>query len=252
MPRYPGRGMLALAAAVVAPLAVAAALIPFRDSLSAANAALVLVVVVVAVAAIGNRLAGALAALSAAAWFDLFLTEPYGRFTITTSADITTAALLLVVGLAVSQIAARARRLHLVTITDADHLAHIQRTAALVQSGAQSRAVVSEVRTQLVDLLHLQGCRFEYGTLLGHPARLERDGSITQGRVRRNLLRDELPDEEIELRASAGGRFYGRFMLQPTQGAVVPLQARLVAVTLADQTAAALDAARPDETSGPA
>ncbi|WP_330186084.1 DUF4118 domain-containing protein [Dactylosporangium sp. AC04546] len=252
MPRYPGRGMLALAAAVVAPLAVAAALIPFRDSLSAANAALVLVVVVVAVAAIGNRLAGALAALSAAAWFDLFLTEPYGRFTITTSADITTAALLLVVGLAVSQIAARARRLHLVTITDADHLAHIQHTAALVQSGAQSRAVVSEVRTQLVDLLHLQGCRFEYGTLLGHPARLERDGSITQGRVRRNLLRDELPDEEIELRASAGGRFYGRFMLQPTHGAVVPLQARLVAVTLADQTAAALDAARPDETSGPA
>jgi K+-sensing histidine kinase KdpD len=38
--------------------------------------ALVLVVAVVAVAAIGNRLAGALAAVSAAAWFDFFFTVP--------------------------------------------------------------------------------------------------------------------------------------------------------------------------------
>ncbi|MEV4512393.1 DUF4118 domain-containing protein [Dactylosporangium sp. NPDC049525] len=246
MLRFPGRGILAFGAAVVAPPVVAAALTLFRDSLSAANAALVLVVVVVAVAALGNRLAGALAAVSAAAWFDLFLTAPYGRFTITASADVTTAVLLLVVALAVSQLAARARRLYLVTITDADQLAQIQRTAALVESGAQGRDVVNQVRTQLIDLLQLQGCRFEYGTLLGRPARLERDGSITQGRIRRNPNRDRFPDEEVELRASAGGRFHGRFMLQPTRGAVVPLQARLVAVTLADQAGAALDTAAPD------
>ncbi|MFF5229526.1 DUF4118 domain-containing protein [Dactylosporangium sp. NPDC000521] len=252
MPKKPGRDLLALAAAVVAPLAIAVALTPFRGRLSAANAALVLVVVVVAVAANGNRLAGALAALSAAAWFDLFLTEPYGRFTIAASADIATAVLLLVVGLAVSQLAARARRLYLVTITDADHLAQIERTTALVQSGAESRVVVDQVRTQLVDLLHLQGCQFEYGKLLGRPARLERDGSITQGRARRHPNRDELPGEEVELRASAAGQFYGRFMLQPTPGAAVPLQARLVAVTLADQAGAALNAARSDGTRGPA
>jgi K+-sensing histidine kinase KdpD len=41
------------------------------------DAALVLVVVIVAVAANGHRLAGLLAALSAAAWFDFFLTAPH-------------------------------------------------------------------------------------------------------------------------------------------------------------------------------
>jgi hypothetical protein len=40
------------------------------------------VVVIVAVAAAGNRLAGYLAALSAAAWFEFFLTRPYEQFTI--------------------------------------------------------------------------------------------------------------------------------------------------------------------------
>ena len=38
---------------------------------------------VVAVAAAGHRAAGVLAAVSAAVWFDFFLTVPYERFTIT-------------------------------------------------------------------------------------------------------------------------------------------------------------------------
>ena len=62
-------------------------------------------------AAIGNRAAGALAALGAAAWFDFFFAVPYQRFTIRSSADVTTFILLLAVGVTVSQLAARARRL---------------------------------------------------------------------------------------------------------------------------------------------
>ncbi|MFB7107775.1 hypothetical protein [Streptomyces sp. NPDC056190] len=38
----------------------------------------------------------------------------------------------------------------------------------------------------------------------------------------------------------AGGHFHGRFLLQPTPGHTPPLEARLVAVTLADQAGAAL------------
>ncbi|WP_369261125.1 DUF4118 domain-containing protein [Streptomyces sp. R35] len=68
----PVRDRLALAAALAGPIPVALALVPFRTDLSRTNAALILVVVVVAVAAIGSRAAGALAALSAAAWFDFF------------------------------------------------------------------------------------------------------------------------------------------------------------------------------------
>ncbi|GAA1569229.1 hypothetical protein GCM10009827_108770 [Dactylosporangium maewongense] len=243
------RERIALAAAIFGPLAVAGVLIPFRTAISGANMALVLVVAVVAVAAIGNRLAGALAALSAAVWFDYFLTEPYERFTIAANTDVLTAILLLVVGLAVSQLAARAHRLHLITVTDADQLSWIHRTTQLVQSGAAPNQVVNQVRPELVDLLHLRGCRFEEGLLLGRPPRLEPDGSITPKPVHSSSQAGELPDADVELRVSADGVYYGRFMLTPTPGHAVPLQARLVAVTLADQVAEAFDAvhtSRPD------
>lgn len=244
MPHYLARDRVAIVAAVVAPLAVTAVLVPFRTTFANANAALVLVVVVVAVAAVGNRLAGAVAALSAAAWFDLFLTRPYERFTITRSADVTAAVLLLAVGLAVSQLAARARRLQVIAITDADYLAQIHDTAELAQSAATPDAIVDQVRGQLTGLLQLRGCRYEYGTLLGHPPRLEQDGTVVAGRARWDVDRSGLPDQEVELRTYSGGHFYGRFMMQPTPGAVPPLQARLVAVTLADQVGAALDTSR--------
>ena len=45
------------------------------------------------------------------------------RFTIRSSAAVTTTVLLLVTGLAVSQLAARARRLRVIAITDAGYLA---------------------------------------------------------------------------------------------------------------------------------
>jgi hypothetical protein len=244
MPHFPTRDRLAVLAAVTAPLAVTALLVPLRTGFSSANAALVLVVAVVAVAAIGNRLAGALAALSATACFDFFLTEPYERFAIHRSADVTTAVLLLGVGLAVSQLAARARRLKVITITDAGYLEQLHDTAELAQSAATPDAVVNQVRSQLTSLLRLNGCRYEYGSLLGHPPRLEQDGSVVAGRTRWDVDRLGLPDQEVELRTYARGHYYGRFMMRPAPGAAPSLQARLVAVTLADQVGAALDTTR--------
>ncbi|MFD2122550.1 DUF4118 domain-containing protein [Streptomyces cirratus] len=76
MSGYRHRDAAALFAALAAPFLVALALVPFRTDLSATNAALILVVAVVAVAAVGTRTAGAVAALSAAVWFDFFLTSP--------------------------------------------------------------------------------------------------------------------------------------------------------------------------------
>lgn len=68
------RDRLTLIAALVAPLLLTAILAPFRTSFANTDAALALIVVVVAVAANGYRLAGILAALSSAVWFDFFLT----------------------------------------------------------------------------------------------------------------------------------------------------------------------------------
>jgi K+-sensing histidine kinase KdpD len=245
MTRYLTRDRTAIAAALIAPLAAAAILLPFRASWPNTNVALLLVVVVVAVAAIGNRAAGAIAAIGAAVWFDFFFTLPYERFTIRSSADVTTFVLLLVVGVAVSQLAAYARRLKVVAITDAGYLAQIHETAALTQTAKSPDEVVDFVRQQLAGLLDRRECWFEYGVLLDHPPRLEADGAVVTKHGRWNVDEAGLPGEAIELRVFGGGQSYGRFMMTPAPGSRPSLQARLVAVTLADQAGRALASRAP-------
>jgi hypothetical protein len=243
MSGYRLRDRIAVFAALAVPFAVAAALVPFRTGLSATNAALVMVVAVVGVAAQGVRAAGALAALSAAAWFDFFLTRPYQRFTIADRADIETAVLLLVVGLVVSQLAVRTRRLRAVAVTDAAHLSRLQSAARLAEDGGAPEAVVEHVRRELIGLLGLRDCRFEYGRLLGHRPRLEHDGSLWLRQGGRVVSYATWPEGESELRAVGGGHYYGRFLLDPVPGPLPPEEARLVAVALAAVVGTALDTA---------
>lgn len=250
MARYLTRDRVAVAAGVLLPLAVAVVLLPLRSSWSNTNMALVLVVAVVAVAAIGNRWAGALAAISAAAWFDFFFTLPYYRFTISRSDDIRTAVLLLVVGVAVSQLAAWARRLKAVTVADAGYLARITRTAALSKTAASPAEVVEHVRKELIGLLGLRDCRFEYGVLLGQPPRLEPDGTVLTRYGHWPADESGLPEQEIELRAFGNGQYYGRFMMMPKPGSRPPSQARLTAVTLAELAGYALGATAPASDAG--
>jgi hypothetical protein len=89
-----------------------------------------------------------------------------------------------------------------------------------------------------------KGARFEYGSLLGHPPRLEPDGTVMMGRSRWDVELSGLPAAEIELRTFGNGRYYGRFMLKATPGSKPSLQARLVAVTLADQAGRAFGASQ--------
>ena len=220
MTRYLTRDRIAVLAALAAPLAVAAVLLPFRASWSNTNVALLLVVVVVGVAVAGNRAAGGLAAVWAALWFDFFFTVPYYRFTIRSRADVTTA------------------------VTDAGYLAQIHETASLAKSATVPEVVVNHVREQLTGLLDLQGARFEYGALLGHPPRLEPDGTVTVGHSRWDVELSGLPAQEIELRTFGNGQYYGRFMLQARPGSRPSLQARLVAVTLAGQAGQAFGVTR--------
>lgn len=65
---------------------------------------------------------------------------------------------------------------------------------------------------------------------------------MTKGASRWDVEQFGLPGEEIELRVFGNGQYCGRFMLTPKPGSAPSLQARLVAVTLADQAARALSA----------
>ena len=86
------RGVI-LGTAVLAPLLASALMSTLRNSLENTNAVLVLVLWVVAAASTGVRLAGVLAALSSAVWFDFFLAAPSLTFVIIDRADIETTVL---------------------------------------------------------------------------------------------------------------------------------------------------------------
>jgi K+-sensing histidine kinase KdpD len=244
----PGRDRLAVLGGLLAPLALAAVLVPFRTGFPNTDAALALLLVVVAVAANGYRPAGYLAAVSAAAWFDFFLTRPYERFTITRREDIETTLLLLVIGVAVTEIAVWGRRQHAAASRRAGYLDGIHAAAQAAASGTSPSALIDQVASQLTRLLSLESCRFQYGAAgLGRPARMQHDGTVIAARQQPWDVDGEglPPGTDTELLVEGGGVFQGRFLMRPSPGARPTLEQRLLAVALADQVGAALATSQP-------
>jgi K+-sensing histidine kinase KdpD len=242
-----GRDRLAVAAALVVPLALTVILVPVRTRFPNTDAALILLLVVVAVAANGYRLAGYLAALSAAAWFDFFLTRPYEEFAITRRADIQTAVLLLAIGVAVTEIAVWGRRQHDAASRRAGYLDGINAAAQAAAAGDSPSEVIDQVSGRLAELLSLLSCTFQYGQAgLGKPARLLPDGQVVVGQRTWDVAAEGLPHEtDIELLVATGGVFQGRFLMRARPGAHPTLEQRLVAIAFADQVGAALASTRP-------
>jgi K+-sensing histidine kinase KdpD len=239
------RDRLAVAAGLLAPLALAGILVPFRAHFQNTDAALAMLLVVVAVAAAGNRLAGYLAALSAAVWFDFFLTRPYEQFTINRQTDIETTVLLLVIGVAVTELAVWGRREHAAASRRAGYLDGIGVTVEAVAAGEGPSELIGEVSGQLTRVLSLRSCRWQYGVAgLGHPARLKHNGWVTAGEQTWDAASAGLPpDAETELLVEHGGLLQGRFLITPVPGTRPTREQLLVAVALADQVGAALGGA---------
>jgi K+-sensing histidine kinase KdpD len=247
MRAWPGsrRDRLAVLAGLVLPLALCAVLVPARTRFANTDAALLLMLVVVGVAAFGNRVAGALAAVSAAVWFDFFLTRPYERFTINRTTDIETTALILLIGIAVTELAVWGRRQHLAATRWSGYLAGLNAAAETAAAGKSPPALVDQVSERLARLLGLRACRFEYGVAgLGKPARLLHNGRVTIGGREHDVDRDGLP-ADTELLVEAGGILQGRFMFQAVPGSRPALESRLVAIALADQVGGALASSQP-------
>jgi K+-sensing histidine kinase KdpD len=86
-------------------------LVPLRDVLGAANVAIILLLGVQILAIIAGRQGGIIGAVVAALSFDFFFTEPYLRLVINDEHDIITAVLLLLAGVATSELSSlRVRR----------------------------------------------------------------------------------------------------------------------------------------------
>jgi K+-sensing histidine kinase KdpD len=209
----------AVAAGLLLPMAVGAALIPARDHLDGTNAALVLVVAVVGIASLGRRPASVAAALSASVAFNLFHAAPHYSLRIASSSDVETAVLLLAVGIAVGELALRAWRAEAHVRRGERDLERLHGLGRLVADGEDADYVVLAAATELVHLLGLVDCRFEPDQAEVEPlAVVERDGTVRWGPTVWETERWGLPAEGVAIPLWARGRRHGRFVLQGQPG----------------------------------
>jgi len=104
---------LAMAMGAIGLLVFSMFLVPLRDFLGAPNVAIVLLLGVQLLAITAGRRGGIVGAIVAALSFDFFFTEPYLELVITDRRDIITALLLLLTGVATSELThLRIRREH--------------------------------------------------------------------------------------------------------------------------------------------
>ena len=228
-----------IAVAAIAPALVSGILAAFRESLTATTAVLILVLLVIAAASTGVRMAGFVAAVSGGLSFDFFLTEPYGRLTISDPNDVEAAVLLVVIGAAVTEVALWGHRQHARANRRAGYLEGVLGTAEIVMLQHDTpEALTERVAQQIKEVLGVGGCRFQALPLrdprtpvLGH------QGVVTKLGKPIDVERDGLPtDDEIALVVSRAGVPVGHFLINTAASVERPtLEQRRVAVLLADQ-----------------
>ncbi|MCE9623024.1 MAG: DUF4118 domain-containing protein [Actinomycetia bacterium] len=218
---------------------IAAALVPLRGQLGAANAALILVLVVVGGAAIGGRLAGGSTAIAAALSFNFFYTKPYLTLRIHSGRDVLTVGLLLGAGLAVGELAAARSRQSFTRRSHLQSMRSLESVGALVTAGASSEAVWSASREALIDSLGVLDATFEPGEHRGPLPIIERDGHVhvTHHRFLGNGF--SLPDNGAAVDVEADGRHLGQITLLTDPNVGVTREQRRAAVAIADQFAIA-------------
>jgi Domain of unknown function (DUF4118) len=240
MKRDPGESVGVAAGFAVIAIGVAAALVPLRDELGGANAALILVFVVVCGAAAGGRVAGAMTAVAAAFSFNFFYTKPYLTLRIHSGRDVLTVALLLAAGLAVGELAAARTRQSATRSSHLRSMHSLEDVGALVTAGAASDQVWTASRDALIGTLGIRDATFEAGELPGPLPIIERDGRI---RVLHHRYLGgagfALPAEGAALNVEADGKHLGQITLVPEPTLAVTREQRRTAVAIADQFAIA-------------
>ncbi|KQZ88302.1 hypothetical protein ASD62_02120 [Phycicoccus sp. Root563] len=234
---------LVLGLAAGLPLLACLALTTVRAEVANAPAVLVLVVLVVAAASTGLRSAGLLAAASAAVWFDVLLTRPYGQLAIHDREDLEAMALLMLVGVAVTELSLWGRRQQARASRASGFLDGLVASADAAQGADRPVDVlVADVCERITAVLGLDRCRFQAGPAAPGVPRLSRTGALTGRGSSHDVDRDGLPvDTEVAVEVTAAGEVLGTFLLTAASRVIRPTRdQRRTAVLLADQVATAL------------
>ncbi len=235
------RGFFVIGCAVV-PVVVAAVLALFGDALARPGAALVLVLVVVGAASAGIRPGAIVAALTAAGGFDYFLTAPYRTLRISDPGDIQVAVLLLLVGVAVSELALWGRRQQAGASREQGYLDGVLGTAAAVAAGgADTGELVGLVAANIKNVLQVDDCHFSAQPRSDLP-QLDTDGTLTRAGRTVDVGRVGLPvDNHVALPIRDRGAVHGAFVLTAATRVVRPTRDQLrIAAAMANQVAGLL------------
>jgi hypothetical protein len=236
------RQRILFALAVTAPLAVAVVLVPFRSNFTNAGAALILVAIIAAVSVGGTRFTGFVASVFSALWFDFFLTRPYDELSISHRPDVETTICLLVVGLMVSELAARRRHLLRVSSEEEQYVAMVRELTDLAQTSTD--ALLERAEPMLIELLHLRECRYDPRPSDPPMARILPTGEVVHVGMHWPVTEMGIPGPEAEVAIQWRGHALGRFVLTPTPGEAISQERRAVAALLATVVAAGLTTAR--------
>lgn len=215
------------AVAVFGPPALAAVLGVLRGLVDQAPAVLVLVLAVVAVAAAGDRLSGVVAAVTAAVGFDVFLTAPYYSLAIDSRQDVELLLALVLVGLAVSEVAVRGRRAEQ---TSARREGYLDGIAALldVPADASPSDRGAALARAVVGVVGAERGRWHDGPPDRRDAVVEPDGTLRLGGEVLDPARDGLPTDRVTAVVAAdGNRVTGHVSLTTATRVVRPTAEQL-------------------------
>jgi Osmosensitive K+ channel histidine kinase len=229
--------------AIVLPFAVAGTLIPLRDDVAEADVALALAIVIVVAATLGGRPTGTTAGVAAAVAFDAFFTRPYYSLRIDQQQDIETVLLMVVLGGAIGEIVTRGRRSHLAWQTARSQLERASRITELAAGGERPGRLIRVARSELIDILDLEGCEFERPPFVDALPRLTHTGLLFPPRL--GELEPPPHDHRLALPVTAEGLEIGRFVLTlaPERSPLdLSHDARIAALLLADQLGVVLRA----------
>lgn len=236
--------------AALTPLVVAGLLYLLRGVLGNSAAALILVLVVVAVAATGDRIAGIIAGLSAAVGFDFFLTSPYLQFRIDSAEDIELTVLLLLVALAVNELALWGQRQSATAGEQAAFVRGILESSDLAAGSAGAADGLERVSDSIKRILGAERVSYENGTPDASSAVIARDGAVRWHGADLDVQTDGLPtDRYCVIPITQRGADVGYFRITAASSTVRPTAQQLrVAVLLAGQWTLRADAPRDPST----
>lgn len=241
VPAHPGRRrrhgavgtITAVAVAVLLPIAFGAALIPLREHLSQSISLLMVLPVLVVALVAGGRL-GTVAALAAAAAFDVFHTQPYYRPTIDDADDIVETVVLLAIGITTGYLAEAAQRAVVASRVRRDELAAVTNFLEHIGTSISDEELAERAAASIVSLLDARECIWRPGYRGTASPVLRPDGTLSSRSTSvAGVDRGGVLPPGIEIPAGAPPTEHGRFDVRTNPRADVSLEQRRAAATIA-------------------